>query len=45
MSATYLSSDDNNLRQLNDVGADRVKHVLQFVYDRYEGLHCAGATV
>lgn len=39
MCASYLSSDDNYLRQLNNVGADRVEHILQLVYDRYEGLH------
>lgn len=36
---SHLSSHNNYLRQLNYVCADRVKYILQFVYDRYEGLH------
>lgn len=36
---THLSSHNNYLRQLNNVCAHRVKHILQFVYDGYEGLH------
>lgn len=35
----HLSSHHNYLRQLDYICADCVKYVLQFVYNRYEGLH------
>ena len=37
----YLRSHDDDLRELDGIGANGVEHVLQLVDDRNEGLHDA----
>lgn len=43
--ALYLRPDHSDLRQLNDIRAHGVKHILELVNDRNKSLHRFGQSL